>query len=129
MNRPIIKPASNGRYELVYPFIVRMLDRFITVRAGFLFDGNSTLISRFNPHWLDAALLHDWIYRYPNYDDGTPISRLEADQIYYIFLKHLGVWGWVRKLFFAGVRLFGWVAWRRHRSQKCNTNFVSNFRA
>lgn len=115
MNRPIIKPSSNGLYELVYQFKIKILNHFITVRAGFLFDGNSTFISRFNPHWLDAALIHDWIYRYPRYDNGTKITRLEADQIYYIYLKHLGVWSWTRKLFYAGVRLFGWIAWNKHR--------------
>jgi len=116
--QPIIQPSTDGLYKLVKNYtILTPSGKTITARAGFLFDGNSTIISRFDPHWLTAALIHDWIYRTPRYDDGTPIGRLEADQLYYMILKSLGVWSWTRKLFFAGVRLFGWHAWNKYRKQ------------
>src|SRR5690606_27796302 len=55
------------------------------------------------------AVLHDYLYRM------QPISRAEADAIFRRALEAEGVILPGRWLYWSGVRMGGWIAWRGHR--------------
>lgn len=57
------------------------------------------------------AVLHDYLYRM------QPISRAEADAIFRRALEVEGVILPGRWLYWLGVRLGGWIAWRGHRGR------------
>lgn len=58
--------------------------RRITVPAFFLSDGASSCCAS-NAGY--AWLVHDWCYAMHEWDDGTHITRSEADALMYILLK------------------------------------------
>ena len=119
MIQPIVQPYDGNRMINKYDYrYITSTGKRITVPAGFIFDGNSTPVNRFKPSRLAGALVHDYLYRFARYDDGTPCSRLEADQIYYTILRKLGTWRITRVVFFAGLRMFGWIAWNKHRKNE-----------
>lgn len=60
---------------------------------------------------VDAAVLHDWLYR-----QGTP-SRAEADHVFYVAMATRGVPWRYRFPIWLGVRLGGWLPWRRYRKR------------
>lgn len=98
---------------------------FVRVDAGFVTDFAS--IPR--PLWwlwppsqgpyLVAALVHDCLYKtgYVTYADGTTraITRGEADRVMLDVMKACGTPLWTRRGIYRGVRVGGWVAWRKHR--------------
>jgi len=108
-----------GYYEVLAPWTVRSerYDTIITVPAGFVFDGDSVprlplvyMIAK-GRAGLRAPCLHDYLYAHAR--RGT--SRREADIMYWDAMRAWGVgWLWA-VVHFLGVRLGGWVAWRRHR--------------
>lgn len=63
------------------------------------------------------ARVHDWAYREQAWDDGTPISREEADMLLYMLMmgstdkdtKRLA------SLYYVGVRALGWMFWHGDR--------------
>jgi len=113
--QPALMAVDGSRMVLLIDyFYVTSTNKVITVPAGFIFDGNSTLVNKFKPSRQAASLIHDYLYRFAKYDDGTICTRLEADQIYYTMLKGT-TYKITRAFFFAGLRLFGWIAWNRHR--------------
>jgi len=59
--------------------------------------------------WSLASVLHDW-----HYHAGT-VTRARADAIYREAMESLGVTWRRRWLIWTGVRLGGWVPWRRYR--------------
>ena len=54
-----------------------------------------------------ACLFHDWLYT------SKECSRLMADVVLAVIMKSDGVWLWRRALIYLGVRLFGWMVWRK----------------
>ncbi len=121
MKQPIVQPAGNGLMRNVYYYrYITSTEKSITVPPDFLFDGNSTPVNRFKPSRLAGALIHDYLYRFGKYDDGSKCTRLEADQIYYTILRKCGTWRITRATFFAGLRLLGWYAWWKHVSTRTN---------
>lgn len=87
----------------------------LTVPVGFETDLAS--VPRFfwrviAPHELslEAAIVHDWIYRNPN----VPHTRLEADRVLWSLMTQRKVSLWRRLLAYWAVRLFGWIAWRNY---------------
>jgi hypothetical protein len=51
-----------------------------------------------------ASMIHDVIYQYKR---CAPVTRKEADMIFYELLKKSGfMWSWI---YYAGVRSFGWI--------------------
>ncbi|MCF8379414.1 MAG: DUF1353 domain-containing protein [Bacteroidales bacterium] len=57
----------------------------------------------YKPYTYYASMIHDVLYQYKR---CAPITRKEADIIFYRLLKQAGfMWAWV---YFAGVRLLGW---------------------
>lgn len=54
-----------------------------------------------------AAVIHDWLYL------KQPVSRLRADNIFLEVMRELGVSWATRSAMWSGVRVGGWLPWRR----------------
>jgi len=104
-----IQPFNKTSYIVTEAFSIRFGGKTITIPKGFVTDGNSTFISRFSPRYVTASIIHDWLYF------TGEVTRLEADQIYFIAMKNLNTNKILRGIFYIGVRLFGGLAWRNHR--------------
>ena len=97
-----------------------VLNAVIVIPAGFEFEESipSFLFSVSRPRGESkrAACVHDWLYRHGSYTNrgGTfPITRKQADEVYYELLRCKGVnpvRAWFRWL---GVRLGGWSSFNR----------------
>ena len=64
-----------------------------------------------------AAVLHDYCYQLGKLHD-RPLDRGEADAILNEAMQVLNVPTWQRRLIYSGVRVGGWVVWRKYREQK-----------
>ena len=89
----------------------------IEVRPGFEFDWDSVPRTPFIHAMLKgraekAACVHDWLYCRQKY------SRKVADRIFWEAMKAEGVQLRYRLLIYAGVRLGGWLAWRKHATNQ-----------
>lgn len=87
----------------------------ISVKANFVFDGASIprALWRVCGHPLEtpriaAALAHDWLYA------AQVCKRDEADLIYRVILRAVGVAWWRRWTEWIALRAAGGVAWRSH---------------
>ena len=127
----VVSPLLDGRkWKLVRPFSYHIGSKYskdiIWVSVGFVTDFASfpRIIWRFFMWWLPywakyskASVLHDWIYQ--NHGNYT---RKQADDI---FLEAMLV-SWKDRKFvkfiaymeYYGVRLLGWLAWRK----KCSSS-------
>lgn len=104
----IVSIPETREYALAAPFGA--------VPAGFRTDGASlprllwpVLGSPFSPELIDAAIVHDYAYRY-----GVPDRRM-ADLHFRAMLRGAGVGRFRAWCFWAGVRIGGWVFWRKCR--------------
>ena len=94
-----------------------LLPRRLRVPAGYVSDGAS--VPRFlwrilSPQvcntTLGPSIAHDWLYdKHKRYG----LSRRECDLWYHGALYDNGYPGWKCDLTYIGVRLFGWMHWRR----------------
>jgi hypothetical protein len=106
------------RWELAAPFTYGhplLPMGAVTVPAGFVTDYASV------PRWLpltwmlvgdtahEAAVVHDYVYR-----TGI-VSRAVADHLLHDAALEAGEPRWRAVLLYGGVRVGGWVAWRRYR--------------
>lgn len=89
-----------------------------TIPAGFISDGQSVprcLWSLLDPPvsalTLEPSVIHDALYKF------QWTSRAYADNLYFELLKNNGYALWKCWVVFAGVRLFGWFAWDKHRKE------------
>ena len=84
------------------------------------FDGKLKRFSKGNykPYTYYASMIHDVLYQYKR---CAPVTRKEADRIFYIMLKESGFM-WARS-FYIGVRLFGWwfSGWKYKSKKRLNT--------
>jgi hypothetical protein len=92
-----------------------VLNDFIHIPAGFVFEESipSFLFSFSRPRGESkrAACIHDWLYIYNSYTNpgGTfPVTRSQADNVYYEFLRAKGVKPIRAYMRWLGVRLGGW---------------------
>ena len=98
-----------------------VLDDLIYIPPGFEFEESipTFLFSLERPvgESKRAACIHDWLYRHQSYTIpcGTfPVTRAQADAVYYEFLRAKGV-SWIRaSLRWLGVRLGGSFSWAKH---------------
>lgn len=108
---------------------VSILSEYVQVEAGDYTDLASVPIFRAHPSTRRAGATHDKTYRHPyvyrfRMDDGYPsstrrrITRYEADRIFDEAMMVDGVVEKRRRLYYAGVRAFGWIAWNRYRRQE-----------
>jgi hypothetical protein len=99
-------------WVIVHDWKVRILGDDFTVPAGFQHDRASVpwvLRSLFDRDKLGVAgpAAHDFLYR-----SGIR-TRRQADRVFLAIMRVDGVAPWRRKLAWAAVRAFGWLAYRR----------------
>jgi len=96
-------------------------DEVICVPTGFITDFQSIppLLWSIFGHPIDdyaqSGAGHDWLYKHP--DDGLNRrrTRKECDLIFLEMNEVLGCPMLKRKLKYIGVRMFGWLGWRKYR--------------
>lgn len=59
-----------------------------------------------------AAVIHDYLYYKQKY------TRKQSDKIFYEAMGVLEVPQWKRIIMYRAVRLFGYIAWEKHRKEK-----------
>lgn len=96
-----------------------------TVRKEFIFDFAS--VPRIfqwlypapgdsqNPYGV-AALVHDWLYAHRKIA-GHPVTRREADALFYEILRYVGCRRTLCWTMWAAVRVGGWWPWNRRKSE------------
>jgi len=73
----IVQTCRDGKnYMVLDPYQVFWHERNLTVPRGFLSDG-STMSPDYGWGWL----FHDYLYRFHQWDDGTPCSQQDADNL------------------------------------------------
>jgi len=100
-----------NRWQLAEPLIYRAGNDWIYVPRGFGTDLDSVpripgLYALASGHAVKAAVVHDWLYH-------RRATRRYADRIFSEAMVHEGVAAPIRWILFAGVRAFGWIAYRR----------------
>lgn len=90
-----------------------VLGKLIEVPAGFLTDYASVprlplAYAVLGGKGKKAAVVHDWLYK------SQSVPRAVADAVFREALEASGYGPVVRAMFYAGVRVGGWVAWRQH---------------
>lgn len=100
-----------------FSFWSQVLNARVCVEAGFQTDYASTprLLWQVLPptgRYTKAAVIHDWLYTHQG------VTRAEADAVFYEAMEHLGVHWLTRRVMWAGVRLGGWVPWRRRAADR-----------
>jgi hypothetical protein len=115
---------QNWVVEKELPYAVGSLEHpteMIIVPKGFVFNGHSVplglrwLFPRAHSIYLQAAALHDYLY----HDRHWPGTRRKADAIYFEALHEvLGVNRFWAKTMWLGVRVGGWIPWRKARRYK-----------
>lgn len=68
-----------------------------------------------------AAIGHDYLYSRGRTPDGRFIARARADDFLYVALLAEGVKPLTAWLWWAGVRLGGWVPWSAYREAEADT--------
>ena len=122
----IVKYIDGRNWELVYDVAYRTLKgELSTVHAPFIFDFAS--IPRIfwffypptgnigSPYGI-AALFHDYLYCHRKID-GRPITRKEADLLFYEIMAYTGVGWFTRHRMYRAVRMFGWIPWGRRKPE------------
>jgi len=101
---------------LAEPFMVLSSKRKpITVPKGFKTDFASVprFFWRILPPWgkySEAAVVHDFLYSIGS------MTRLLADKEFKYLMMRIGVSWWKRNVMYLAVRMFGYIAWKMHRS-------------
>ena len=96
-----------------------------TVRRGFVFDFASVprplyclyppAGTKGNPYGV-AALVHDWLYVHRKID-GRPITRREADAVFYEIMRYVGCRRTLAYAMWIAVRVGGWIPWMRRKQE------------
>lgn len=58
--------------------------------------------------------LHDWAYEHQKWDDGTPMTRRDADQLLRAALECVHCEDWYCGVVYAALRIGGRSHWRKH---------------
>jgi hypothetical protein len=94
-----------------------------TVKRGFIFDFASVprplawlypAAGDGSNHYGIAALFHDWLYAHRKIKD-RPITRREADAIFYEIMRYVGCRRTLAWTMWLAVRTGGWLPWARRK--------------
>ncbi len=121
--RPLILEYIDGKHwRLVEAFTYEVghlgSGETINIPAGFVTDFASIPppVSWFWPpagaDYGKAAVVHDWLYAHP----GSR-SRNACDDVFREAMRVLGCSAWKRGMIYSAVRVGGWRAWGKHRTQ------------
>jgi hypothetical protein len=134
MRQPDITPIQHSKYryrndeDYTITIFVRGLPYFITIPAGFIYDGASVprvlwSLSGLTPDGLirAASLVHDWIYvhkgevlaMHKNIKYPLKLTRAQTDRIFLDHMANSGMGWWERNTAFAAVRAYGWTQWKK----------------
>ena len=114
----VIKPVQGKKWELVESLHFRIdEDTFIDIPKGFITDLASiprVLTPFFPVHGLHtrAAVMHDWLYANKGDVASGPYTRKQADELFLIGMRALGVGQFKSWMMYKAVRLGGWLIWR-----------------
>ena len=122
MIQPITKSYGHDTRQLVFDYSIFN----VTIKKGLVFDGASfpkclyRWLQPFDPEFESAAVVHDAIYTgWTEYDNrGVYLTRKRADDLLVLILKENGVHRSKRGVIYAGVRLFGWLFYRKKEISK-----------
>ena len=127
----VVTPLDDGRRWRVdepFEYWIEEVGRGprVVVEPGFITDFASVprLFWNIFPPWGrygKAAVVHDHLYQTLGLiieQDGTEkhISRARCDRIFLEAMAVLGVPAWKRWVMWAGVRMGGWLPWRRYQN-------------
>ena len=116
-----IKVQGEQVYEVIAPLVYENLDKRITVKAGFDFDGASipqalwsVIGSPMTGGYQRAGCLHDALYASEYYErsvcDKLFLDAMESDGVNYV----------KRYAMYYAVRSFGWAVWKGHKKEEVN---------
>ncbi len=114
---------SGKRFRLYNDFTYLWGQTKIPVPAGFETDFASIprifriIIPKLG-RWNKAAVIHDYIYQnriigMTSYNILFTFNRKQADIVFRDAMRDLGVAKWKRYVMYWGVRVGGWMAWRK----------------
>jgi len=123
----IIPIFEDGKdlYQLAADWSVEYVGIKINIPCGFIFDGASVprlLWCFFPPDGLyrPGVVVHDWLYINKGFlriNDflfrHLVFSREDSDNIFRGVMLNAGVKEWKAQVMWAGVRLFGWIPWKK----------------
>lgn len=92
--------------------IMTRFGKEVTIYAGFEHD-RYTMAP--NLHDETPAIVHDFLYIYQKFSDGTECTRTQADTIFRDVMLEAQVRLWVANLYYSGVRSFGIFGWTRNK--------------
>ena len=106
-----------GRGNLVLTPPNKFVHDFGTIpRLARLLMGSPAGEPDFAQHAGKVYPIHDWAYEHQQWDDGTPLTRDEADSILARALDQVECAEWYVRLVYAAVRLGGAGYWNKHRT-------------
>lgn len=100
MKRPVIKPFSKDRFQLVYEYSYKN----ITIPSGYKTNGANiprafwSIFPPHSPEYLSAVIVHDYLCDKEEYK--------KADLIFKEMLKELKVPRWKILIFYISVRIY-----------------------
>jgi hypothetical protein len=116
---PKISLLYGGEYKLLDPVVYysRELGMAFRIPASFVFSPSIPTLARiFVPVTSDivaASLPHDFLYQ--TADRG--VTRAQADIVGREELEHRGVSKHIVFRFYYALKVFGWIAWNKHRGK------------
>ena len=117
MKQPITKSYGHDKRQLVFDYSIFN----VTIKQGLIFDGASFprflfwWLRPFDPEFEAMSVVHDAIYQgWTRKDEQeAELTRKRADDLLVLILKKNGVHRSKRGLIYAGVRLFGWLFYKK----------------
>lgn len=123
MKQPLLIPIlhkGEEAYQLIEPWSFFSMATNVVVPKGFIADGASVprALWPFMPPdgtHRAAALAHDWLYANKGYLEKPNLlwERYEADDVFLELMLKALIKPWRANIAFRGVRLGGWLPWRR----------------
>lgn len=114
LNKPSLQPYQKFDFQLNNDFIIQVDTTIYSVPNGFITDLASVprvMWACYSPNdarTIPAAILHDYLYR-----SNLPVTRKEADDIFYRCLIAGGTPKRTASKYYMGVRAFGWLFYRK----------------
>lgn len=99
--------------------------KWVIVYKGFEFD-SYTIVPNLSCHL--PSCIHDFLFKYKKFSDGSKCSRRQADIIFKDIMKATPTIGtfWMR-VYFLGVRLFSAPFWYLKRSEELSEELFEKF--